>query len=226
MNTQFCCIQPGCGRRLICALCLVETHNQHKVQLIERECEKILQEVSQAREEECTTVCDKVQCVLSVREKLTTVKRELQKKVSQISEEICAGVAERERKLKHLLETITNIELTKTWKEAEALLDEQSSLDRTAIEEMRTPSEILEKGPKLLETLKTNYTKQPWSFSYEIPVLSESDIRSAVGPGGEVAVKKTLTEIVTSTLETQHREQREVSGRGQELHPNFVSTGL
>ncbi len=208
-DTQFCCMEPGCGGKLICELCLVGEHSQHRVGLVPVQCEKIIKEVSKAREEESAVLCDKVQCVLSIRDKLVNSKQDLHKKISEEAANIHKIIDQRKQKLKNMVETKTEQELLRIWDEAERLLKEQGDLEKMTIHKEIKPSHILEKGPKLMKMFRKKWLKQPWSFQCEVPDLPTGAIQGAVRLG--VMALKTRSEVVTSSQEKLYRKHAQVS---------------
>ncbi len=164
---QFFCVEPACQQQVICALCLVQSHVQHKVELIKTQKEKIVQEVTKMQQEEQEIIREKIGCVLSIKDKIT---KNGEKMTAQIEKRVQAYhqiLRQIEQCLKQTLEEKTAAELQKVEQEVTSLQNQLSQLD--AIEcEGGSPMTHLLRVKGALQQLRT---AARWEFSCDLPVL-------------------------------------------------------
>ncbi len=211
---QFCCTEPDCRQLAICALCLVQKHVQHKVELIViDQVEKTVKEVETRRQTEHDIVVDKVQRVLSVKDRVAKNREIMNGQIEKRAAEYIETVRQVVLCLKKEVESQSNLQIEKASEEINRLLAQKTQLEAMAITPGSSMGQVMREGPKLLELLRHMWSRDLWEFWCDLPVLAATSFPPTLylGKDPSLTVIEAVRESVTSDLEAAHQEQRQVS---------------
>lgn len=170
-TVQLYCSEPKCKQQAICAMCLVETHRQHKVELIKPEVEKMVEEVAKHTQEQHNIVLEKLQRISSLKDKISGNKAQMNKQISERVTEYIDVICQVESLLKKTLDERSDEELAKISAEEERLQIQQAQLEALVFARGSRFSDVMREGPRLLESLRHMGTGTPWEFTCHVPVL-------------------------------------------------------